>query len=123
MAHFATELLPSAARTASGSQILADPNSMQDDPISMLLILDITAVSGTTPTLDLVLEVQDPSSQKWVQVVAFPQKTAVGTSLLWFGVGNDGFFAPALSGMRLRWTIGGTIPSFTFSVGVRSKTN
>jgi hypothetical protein len=72
--------------------------------------LDVTAVAGTAPTLDLYIDIQDPCSGKWVNQDKFPQVTAVGTYALAVYVRSNRY--------AVRWVLGGTTPSFTFSVGV-----
>ena len=46
---------------------------------SVVLVLDITAVSGTTPTLDVQIQEKDMASGKYVAVTTFSQKIATGT--------------------------------------------
>jgi hypothetical protein len=94
----------SAARTATGNS-----GTIADDlagTVSMLL--DVTAVSGTSPTLDVFMSESYNNGVTWVPVWYFPRVTA-----------NATLRCPALpSGGRRRidWVIGGTSPSFTFSV-------
>lgn len=77
-----------------------------------ILFLDVSAASGTTPSLTVALQVQDPISLKWSQVVAFPAQTAAtgGTPLT--------PITQELYGLNYRaaWTVSGTTPSFTFSL-------
>jgi hypothetical protein len=70
--------------------------------------LNVTAASGTTPTLDVVVE-DSFDGTTWNTVATFTQKTAVGVQAL----DVSGQFTDQL---RVRWTIGGTTPSFTFDV-------
>jgi len=70
--------------------------------------LDVTAASGTTPTLDVVIE-DTLDGTNWNTVGTFTQKTTTGRQV----IDITGLFAGTL---RVRWTIGGTTPSFTFSV-------
>lgn len=71
--------------------------------------LAVTAASGTTPTLDVVIEDSFDGGTTWNTVGTFTQKTAAGTQ----AVDITGLFSDQL---RVRWTVGGTTPSFTFSV-------
>src|SRR5687767_13776429 len=41
-----------------------------------ILFLDVSAASGTTPSLTVTLETQDQQSGKWCSVGAFPAQTA-----------------------------------------------
>jgi hypothetical protein len=69
----------------------------------------VTAVSGTTPTLDIGIEESDDNGTNWYRIYDFPRITAAGA-----------YRSPVLplSGNRLRYvqTIGGTSPSFTRAV-------
>ena len=69
----------------------------------------VTAVSGTTPTLDYVVQESDDSGTSWYDVYHFPRITAAGqyrSPLIPF-TGNR---------VRLNPTITGTSPSFTRSL-------
>lgn len=72
--------------------------------------IDITAVSGTAPTLDVVLETsRDQVIWRAAPVGAFAQATAAGT--------QTRAFLDLERYVRARWTIGGTgSPSLTFSI-------
>lgn len=74
-------------------------------------LLDISAISGTTPTLDVVVKGFNPVSGKWHPVVTFPQQSAVSTVPV----------APVIVDLhfllyRAEWTVAGTTPSITFSL-------
>ena len=49
-----------------------------------IFVLDVTAVSGTSPTLDLKIQVFSPLGNDYVDLAgaAFAQKTAANTSML-----------------------------------------
>lgn len=99
-----TELFPSAARaaTVNGNELeLGDKGDAR-------LKLDVTAASGTTPTLDVAIQTRADAADSWRAVAAFAQKTAAGSERKCFA-GLDRF-------VRAVATIGGTTPSFTFSV-------
>jgi hypothetical protein len=83
-----------------------------------LLIVSVSAKSGTTPTLNFWLDVQDAYGN-WAQVPA--QASGIFTSNLT----TTGVSAAALASVtlaaytaRLAWVVGGTTPSFTVSVNV-----
>lgn len=78
--------------------------------------VNVTAVSGTTPTLDVFLERQGADGV-WYQVWHPTQIIAVGQASTSVGPGAA---TPAVltSKLRLRWAIGGTTPSFTFSASI-----
>jgi len=98
------ELLATAARTATFN------GATVEIPVGRELIatLDVTAASGTTPTLDVKLQ-HSPDGAIWSDLgTAFAQKVAAGTEVKTF-TGIHGF-------LRVVSTIGGTTPSFTYSV-------
>lgn len=97
------ELAPSAARTATGNGSSVE---VGDRGVARLL-LDVTAASGTSPTLDVTVETSHDGTT-WRQVGTFAQKTAAGTERKSFS-GLDRF-------VRATWTLGGTTPSFTFEI-------
>jgi hypothetical protein len=70
------------------------------------LLLAVTAASGTTPTLDVVIQTSHDGTT-WRTAHTFTQATATGTQRASFPV--DRF-------VRATWTVGGTTPSFTFAV-------
>lgn len=73
------------------------------------VVIPVTAVTGTTPTLDVGVEESDDTGTNWQRVYDFPRITATGI-----------YRSPKLSlrGNRLRYvqTVGGTTPSFTRAV-------
>ncbi|CAB4144115.1 hypothetical protein UFOVP457_25 [uncultured Caudovirales phage] len=71
--------------------------------------IPVTAVTGTTPTMDVNIEESDDSGTNWFVVYSFPRITAAGI-----------YRSPQLplKGNRIRYvqTIGGTTPSFTRAI-------
>ena len=112
-------IFDSAARTATA-------NSSDFENISargIWLALNITAASGTTPTLDIKVQRKDPLSDTYYDVVggAFAQKTGMGSDdlIIYPGItaaANRAVSSAIASRWRVVATIGGTTPSFTFSV-------
>jgi hypothetical protein len=85
--------------------------------ISYQVNIPVTAVSGTTPTLDVSIEESDDNGTNWFKVYDFPRITATGI-----------YRSPTipLTGTRVRYvqTVGGTTPSFTRAVNrVQSSAN
>jgi len=73
------------------------------------LRLDVSAVSGTNPTLDVVVQTGPSSTGPWKQVGAFTRATAT----TWEELPVAGL----LDWVRVSWTIAGTdTPTFTFAV-------
>jgi len=103
-------LVASAARTASG-----DSGSLTGWGAARTLRaqLNVTAASGTSPTLDVVVE-DTVDGTNWNTVATFAQKVATGREV----VNYSGLFSDTL---RVRWTVGGTSPSFTFAVDCYSE--
>lgn len=95
--------LASATQTASGA---GTPFTV-DSVLSIIGTLAVTAASGTSPTLDLRLE-SSVDGTNYYTVAAFSQKTGISTDARIFG--------PVGTTARWAWTVGGTTPSFTFSV-------
>lgn len=76
---------------------------------SYTVTIPVTAVSGTSPTMDVDIQESDDSGVNWYTVYSFPRITATGvyrSSKL------------AFNGNRVRYvqTIGGTSPSFTRAI-------
>ena len=109
MAARAITLLPSAARTTGGA---GDGTSAAAEFREGNVLLDITAVSGTTPSLTVTVETS-ADGLSWFPHTAFAAKTAVGKDVL--KLSNLGSFA------RVSYAISGTTPSFTFSVVLDGK--
>lgn len=76
------------------------------------LDLNVTAASGTTPTLDVAIETSKDGTN-WRSLGSFAQKTGVSSERKSF-VGVDRF-------IRANAAIGGTTPSFTYSVSGEAK--
>lgn len=113
----------SAARTSTtNSAALTKQDSANIRGV--YLVLDITAASGTSPTLDVTIERFDPVSQQFVAMTgaAFAQKTTTGTSelVIYPGIAETANVSVSdvlSSTWRAVATIAGTTPSFTFSLG------
>ena len=77
--------------------------------VSYEVNIPVTAVTGTTPTLDVSIEESDDGGTNWFKVYDFPRITATGM-----------YRSPKLplTGNRVRYvqTVGGTTPSFTRAV-------
>ncbi len=79
-----------------------------------LITLNCTAASGTAPTLTVRIQASDDGGTTWYDLpnAAFTQLTATGVQTLCLGMPNNSFGDT----VRAAWTIGGTAPSFTFTV-------
>jgi hypothetical protein len=106
----------SAARTANGDSGWLD----SDDFHAAVFLLNITVVGNdANETLDVVVETASSAAGANTRAVTgspFAQKTQPGgvtSERKSFG-GFDSFY-------RVRWTVGGTTPAFTFSVSGDAK--
>ncbi len=97
-------VVSSAARTTSGASSVI--GASQADQLRFFL--NITAASGTSPTLNITVE-DTPNGTDFYQVAAFTQKTAAGKD----DIDITTLFSDS---MRVSWAIAGTTPSFTFSL-------
>lgn len=104
------EFAASAARTASGDSGIWDGFGRAS---TLRAQLHVTAASGTSPTLDVVLE-DSVDGSNWNTIGTFSQKTAASREIV-------NVTSPFGDRIRARWTIGGTTPSFTFSVRVAAQ--
>lgn len=96
----------SAAETATG----ADTAVELGDCATVRLVLNVSAVSGTTPTLDVTVETSADNgvADAWRTLGTFAQKTVVAAERKSFG-GCDRW-------VRTRRVVGGTTPSFTYDI-------
>jgi hypothetical protein len=95
-------LVPSAARTASGNSGVLTGWGV---PTSARVQLNVTAVSGLGPSLDVVVE-DSLDGTNWNVVGTFAQKTAVGREVI-------NITTPFSDRLRVRWTVADTV---TFDV-------
>ena len=105
-----TNLHATAARTATGSATGVNVQARDGD---LYLVLDSAAGTGTTPTLDVTVESSDTLGGTYTAITgaAFTRVTTTASqqSLV---ISKD----EARHFIRVTYTLGGTTPSFTFSV-------
>jgi hypothetical protein len=102
----AVQFVTSAARTTTGNSG-AQP---VEKGLYLNLLVEVTAASGTTPTLDFTVEWSGDGTN-WATgqpADSFTQITAATVRAVKQFVAKAPFY-------RLVWTVGGTTPSFTFS--------
>lgn len=108
-----------AAAAASGQSSNFSSNAGQGASV----VIDITAITGTSPTLTVIVEGCDPHSGKYYTILQSAALAAVGTTVLRIGrgltaaanlVAND----QMPQQWRVSYTIGGTTPAVTAKVGV-----
>lgn len=118
-----------AVNTATGALLTraaADAGGNGSDQTNLYgsglhLVIDITAITGTTPTYTVTIEGKDPTSGKYYPILASAALTAVGTTVLRV---YPGFTAAANltanDALPLTWrvkdAIGGTTPAVTATV-------
>lgn len=112
----------SSAKVASGNSAAVTNHSAR----GAVFFINVSAVSGTTPTLAVRVQMQDPVGSGWVDIPGAVTASITGVSLVALAVypgatvaANAAVSYPLPRNYRLAWTIGGTSPSFTFSVGAQ----
>jgi hypothetical protein len=107
-----TEQLYSGTATASGDTYTTPILVKYAKEAS--IFFKVTAASGSSPTLDVVVMEYDPRSDDWYILATFSQKTGTGTDVGYveYGLGEK---------MAINYVIGGTTPSFTFQVNATLK--
>ena len=99
---FDLPLAAAGARTASGN---GNAIEVGDKGVARLR-LNVTAASGTTPTLNVTIQTSHDGTT-WRSAGTFTQATAVSEQRATFNI--DRFVRPT-------WAIGGTTPSFNFTI-------
>lgn len=99
-------LSASGAKVASGAATAVTGLAAANN---LVIQLEVTAASGTTPTLDVI--VQDTvDGTNYYTIATFAQKTGTGTEVIRLAT-------PFTDTLKVSWTIGAIAnPSFTFSV-------
>lgn len=105
------ELFPAAAYTNNGNGSAVDVSGFEQvGAREFIAFLTCGAASGTSPTLDVKIQESDSSTSGFADIsgAAFTQLTGAGSEHLRF-VARKRY-------VRAVRTVGGTSPSFTFSV-------
>jgi len=115
-------LLNLQAATASGDTFTdpaADPTvgtpADLSDYSSGIVFLNVTDITGTTPTLTIDLYTYDKVAEAWVRFNGFSQVTAAGVVTLELPPGQ------LPNSVAVKDTIGGTSPSVTADVWIAAK--
>ena len=105
--------LYSGTATASGNSRTSPINT--EFVREATFFLNITAVSGTNPTLDVTIKTYDPITASWHLLATFDQKSSITTDV--------GYVQYGLSKqVACDYVVGGTnTPTFTFSVTANIK--
>lgn len=115
-----SQIIPAGAQTATfQSKEFEIPKGSK----GAKFFLNISAVSGTSPTCVVKIQEKDPISRSWVDVngAAFASKTTVNADTLEVYPGVTAVANRRVSGVlsktvRAVATIGGTTPSFNLSL-------
>ena len=95
--------------STSFSSNYSSPANAQTFGQSYSVVIPVTAVSGTNPTMDVSVEESDDNGASWFRVYDFPRITGTGV-----------YRSPLLrlTGQRIRYSFafGGSAPSFTRSI-------
>lgn len=110
-------ILTAASANANGTDI-TNPSGR-----SAVVVIDITAITGTTPTCVVTVQGKDPISGKYYTILASASLTATGTTVLRIDpslTAAANLVAADLmpAEFRVIATIGGTTPAVTATVGV-----
>ena len=104
-------VIESKSRTTSADSGIIDlPMERYDE---LRIQLDVTAASGTTPTLDVVVE-DTLDGVNFNTIATFTQATGVTREV-------KNVTTPFGRRLRVKWTLGGTSPNFTFSTDIVGK--
>lgn len=122
MAYREVTLAASAARTATGNGDAFTGFAPADILAAQLVV---SARSGTNPTLDVVIQTSLDGGTTWFDLITFTQATAATSERKTLADEFEGGADAKAIGDRLRakWTLGGTNPSFTFSVKVSAESD
>jgi hypothetical protein len=108
-------LLPTGSpKTASG---VGAAFKLPRGTTALRVLLDVDAASGTSPTLDVVVQDTVDGGDNWATIGTFTQKNAAGQQTINIvKSGSAGTPVMFSDRVRISYTIGGTTPSFTFHV-------
>jgi hypothetical protein len=99
------KVIESLARTTNGNS----DNIKAIGGESIRAQLNVTAASGTSPTLNVLIEDSVDGGISYNTIGTFAQKTAAGREIINITV-------PFSETLRVSWAIAGTSPSFSFGV-------
>ena len=103
-------VLPVTTATATANGATHDRGASSTSSSGNVAMLHVTAASGTSPTLDVDIEMDDNSSfTSATTLVSFAQATAATVERMENTTSTERY-------LRVAYTIGGTDPSFTLAV-------
>lgn len=103
---------PSTTETASGQSASFSVGEFSE----MILTLNCTAASGTSPTCIVTMQTSDDGGTTWYDLPsgAFTELTSIDAQIMQLS-------APFGDTIRASWVVAGTSPSFTFAVKAVAK--
>lgn len=104
--------------SAAETETVTGPDVLIEHLKAANFYLDVTAVSGTAPTLDVTIQEKDPASGVYFDILTFTQATGVTSQRSNYGSGPGELLGKII---RFVATIAGTTPSFTFSLSMVGK--
>lgn len=109
--------MSSATVIASGNTATA--SNLPTNTRGAIFNFNVSAATGQTPTLALSLQWQDPATLAWLTLVTLTTITATGNiqAVVYPGA-SDAAYSVLPGTYRWAWAVGGSNPSFTFSIGV-----
>jgi hypothetical protein len=111
-------LLASGARTTTGTGSAVCGFGRYEKFTAELVV---SAASGTTPTLDVLVEHSIDGGTTWFTMITFTQKTTTGNELKTESEVEAATAEVYGDCLRVKYTIGGTTPSFTFYVKINAQ--
>lgn len=116
--NYAYRLAPSAAITADGQT----NDQLNAKGRGVVILANITALAGTSPTITFIVEGKDPVSGNYYTILTSAALAVTGLTALTVYPGataaaNVTVSLPLARTFRVRWTVGGTTPSVTVSLG------
>lgn len=108
--------------TAQGAGTVTSPDQINPAGSGIKLVIDITALTGTTPTVAVTLQGKDTTSGKYFTILASAALSAVGTTVLTVFPGATASANVAANDIlprtwRVSVTVAGTGPAATATIG------
>lgn len=110
--------------TAAGAGTVNTNDLQNVNATGLTVVVDITAITGTSPTLTVTIQGKDVASGKYYTILAGAALTATGTTVMRIYPGITQTNTNVLASLtvpewfRISYTIGGTTPAVTATIGV-----
>lgn len=110
--------------TAAGLGTVTTNDLQNVNATGLTVVVDITAITGTSPTLTVTIQGKDVASGKYYTILAGAALTATGTTVMRIYPGITQTNTATLASFtipewyRISYTIGGTTPAVTATIGV-----